>query len=123
MTLVDTSVWVDHLRHGNARLGHMLLDGEVLSHPFVIGELACGYLTKRTEILSLLATLPKVVIADHVEVLRLVDTDRLYGRGLGWIDAHLLASALLSRSSMWTLDRTLAQVASTMGVHREPGGR
>src|SRR5881628_449095 len=71
MILADTSVWIDHLRHGHSRLGRLLLDGEVLSHPFVIGELACGFLTKRGEILSLLETLPKVVIADHFEVLRL----------------------------------------------------
>jgi predicted nucleic acid-binding protein len=101
----------------------MLLDGEVLSHPFVIGELACGFLTKRAEILSLLATVPKVVIADHSEVLRLVDGERLYGRGLGWIDVHLLASALLSRAPIWTLDRILARVASAMGVHSETAER
>ena len=116
MILADTSVWIDHLRHGHSRLAQLLLDGEVVSHPFVIGELACGFLTKRGEILTLLETLPKVVIADHLEVLRLVDTKRLYGRGLGWIDMHLLASAVLSRSSIWTLDRALSRVASTMGV-------
>ena len=87
-----------------------------MSHPFVIGELACGFLTKRAEILSLLAILPRVVIADHLEVLRLVDTERLYGRGLGWIDMHLLASAALSRTPIWTLDRTLARAAAAMGV-------
>ena len=116
MTLADTSVWIDHLRHGNSRLGQLLLDGEVVSHPFVIGELACGYLTKRAEILTLLATLPKGVTAEHFEVLGLIDTERLYGRGLGWIDMHLLASAVLSRSRIWTLDRTLARIASAMGV-------
>ena len=116
MTLADTSVWVDHLRHGNTRLGQLLLDGEVLSHPFVVGEIACGSLTKRGEILALLATLPEVVIAGHSEVLRLVDAQRLHGRGLGWIDVHLLASALLSRAPLWTLDRRLARAASTLGV-------
>ena len=116
MTLADTSVWIDHLRHGNSMLRQLLLDGEVLSHPFVIGEIACGFLTKRAEILSLLATLPTVVIADHFEVLRLLDTERLYGRGLGWIDMHLLASAVLGRAPLWTLDRTLARVAFAMGV-------
>ena len=117
MTLADTSVWVDHLRRGNPTLGQLLLDGEVLCHSFVVGELACGFLTRRTEILTLLATLPKVVVADHGEVLRLVDSKRLYGRGLGWIDVHLLASAVLSRSRIWTLDRALARVAAAMGVN------
>ena len=116
MTLADTSVWVDHLRHGNSRLGQLLLDGEVLSHPFVVGELACGFLTKREEILALLATLPKAVIAEHSEVLRLVDKERLHGRGLGWVDMHLLASAVLSRSPIWTLDRALVRVASRLGI-------
>ena len=116
MTLADTSVWVDHLRRSSLRLGQLLLDGEVLSHPFVIGELACGFLTKRTELLSLLGTLPKIVVAEHFEVLRLVDTQRLYGRGLGWIDMHLLASAVMSRTPIWTLDRTLARITSAMGV-------
>ena len=116
MILADTSVWIDHFRHGRSRLGQLLLDGEVVSHPFVIGEVACGSLTNRGEILILLETLPKVVIADHLEVLRLVDSKRLYGRGLGWIDMHLLASAVLSRASIWTLDRALSRAASTMGV-------
>lgn len=116
MTLADTSVWVDHLRRGNSKLAQLLLDGEVLSHPFVVGELACGFLTKRAEILSLLGTLPKAVLADHEEVLRLVDTQRLYGQGLGWIDIHLLASALLSHTPIWTLDKTLARSAAAMGV-------
>lgn len=116
MTLVDTSVWVDHLRNGSSRLGQLLVDGEVSSHPFVIGELACGFLAKRAEILSLLDTLPKVVVADHSEVLRLLDAQRLYGRGLGWIDAHLLASALLTGTPIWTLDKPLARIAAAMGV-------
>ena len=116
MTLADTSVWVDHLRRGNSRLGQLLLDGEVLSHPFVVGELACGFLTRRSEILSLLDTLPKIAVADHEEVLRLVDSHRLYGRGLGWIDMHLLASAVLSNTPIWTLDKSLARSAKAIGV-------
>jgi hypothetical protein len=116
LTLADTSVWVDHLRHGNARLSQLLIDGEVLSHPFIVGELACGFLTKRAEILSLLETLPKVAMADHAEVLGLVDSRRLFGQGLGWVDVHLLASAVLSRTSLWTLDKTLARVALSMNV-------
>ena len=94
----------------------MLIDGDVLCHPFVIGELACGVLTKRAEILSLLATLPKVTVADHFEVLRFIDTHRLYGHGLGWIDMHLLASAVLGRTPVWSQDKTLARIAAAMGV-------
>ena len=116
MILADTSVWIDHLRHGSSKLGQLLVDGEVACHPFVIGELACGFLTKRAEILSLLTTLPRAVVADHLEVLRLVDKERLYGRGLGWIDAHLLASAVLSRTPLLTSDRTLERVALALGV-------
>ena len=116
MTLADTSVWVDHLRRGNQRLAQSLLDGEVLCHPFVIGELSCGHLTKRAEILSLLGTLPVLGVTHEDEVLRMVDNNRLYGRGLGWIDMHLLASAVLARSSIWTLDRALAAAARAMGV-------
>ena len=116
MTLADTSVWVDHLRRGNSRLSQLLFDGEVLSHPFVVGELACGFLTRRAEILSLLDTLPKIAVADHAEVLRLVDSHRLYGHGLGWVDVHLLASAVLSNTPIWTLDKSLARSAMAMGV-------
>ena len=116
MILADTSVWIDHFRHGRSRLGQLLLDGEVVSHPFVIGEVACGSLTNRGEILILLETLPKVVIADHLEVLRLVDTKRLYGRGLGWIDMHLLASARLGRQSLWSADRRLRETATRLGL-------
>jgi hypothetical protein len=116
MTLADTSVWVDHLRRGNARLRQLLLDGEVLSHPFVLGELACGSLAKRGEILSLLATLPEVAMVEHEEVLEFLDTRRLHGRGLGWVDVHLLASAVLSGTRIWTLDKSLGRAATAMGV-------
>jgi predicted nucleic acid-binding protein len=116
VTLADSSVWVDHLRHDNARLSRSLVDGEIACHSFVIGELACGFLTKRTEILTLLEKLPSVPVADHDEVLRLVEARRLYGRGLGWIDMHLLASALLSRTSIWTLDKALSRAARSLGL-------
>lgn len=116
MILADTSVWVDHFRRSNTRLGQLLVDGEVLCHPFVVGELACGFLTGRAEVLSLLETLPKAPVADHAEVLRLIDTRRLYGKGLGWIDMHLLASAVLSRTQLWTLDKPLSRVALAMGI-------
>ena len=116
MILVDTSVWVDHLRRGNASLSARLDSAEVLCHPFVIGELACGNLTRRKEILSLLAKLPACTVAEHAEVLAFVETSSLMASGIGWIDAHLLASVILSHAQLWTLDRRLADVAGSLGV-------
>ncbi|MFQ5848493.1 MAG: type II toxin-antitoxin system VapC family toxin [Candidatus Methylomirabilales bacterium] len=116
MTLVDTSVWVHHLRTSSARLAALLRDEQVLSHPFVVGALACGNLQNRDEILTLLAALPEARVAEHHEVLHLVEGARLYGRGLGWIDAHLLASALISRSGLWTLDKPLQCAAATLRI-------
>ena len=118
--LVDTSVWIDHLRRGNAQLASRLENGEVESHPLVVGELACGILKRRSEILSLLGSLPQVIEAEHDEVLSLVESRRLSGRGLGWIDVHLLASALLQRTTLWTLDKRLAEQARRLGVLFEP---
>ncbi len=114
--LVDTSVWVDHFRHGSRRLAALLENAEVECHPFVIGELACGGLSRRTEILALLAALPQVPVADHDEVLHLVDARELAGCGIGWIDAHLLCSVLLAGGRLWTLDRRLAAVANRLGL-------
>jgi predicted nucleic acid-binding protein len=116
MILVDTSVWIDHLRQGVPLLIDLLAAGKVATHPFVIGELACGNLANRVEILRLLAALPAVKVATHDEVLHLAETRRLHGRGIGWIDMHLVASALLSRTSLWTRDRTLHSVAGTLGI-------
>lgn len=116
MILVDTSVWVDHLRQGIPLLGDLLTSGEVAIHPFVIGELACGNLSNRKEILALLSTLSLVKVAQHAEVMHLVETQRLQGRGLGWVDLHLLASARLSHVALWTRDRRLQAVAKSLGV-------
>lgn len=116
MILVDTSVWVHHLRTGSARLGVLLQDEQVLSHPFVVGELACGNLSNREEILGLLAALPETRVAEHHEILHLVESARLFGRGLGWVDAHLLASALISQCPLWTLDRPLQRAAATLRI-------
>lgn len=111
MILVDTSVWVAHLRQGNSQLATLLEETGVLVHPFVIGELALGNLNQRNEILGLLENLPTAKVATHDEVLSMIDNRDLAGTGIGWVDAHLLASALLSDVLLWTLDRRLGAVA------------
>jgi predicted nucleic acid-binding protein len=116
MILVDTSVWVEHFRQGNIALEKMLQEGKVFCHPFIIGELACGNLKNRHEILSWLKALPEAAKAEDKEVLRFIEAQKLMGKGLGYIDMHLLASALLSRLSLWTLDVKLKNIAHDMSV-------
>ncbi len=116
MILVDTSVWVEHLRCGLPRLATHLQDGGVLIHPWVMGELACGNLRHRGQVLSLLQGLPTAVVASDEEVLLLIERDQLMGRGIGYVDVHLLASARLSRCRLWTQDRRLAAVAEEHGL-------
>lgn len=114
MVLVDTSVWIDHFRRGHSGLFEQLEEGSVLCHPFVVGELACGNLGNRTEILDLLQALPMAPMAEHGEVLYLLQELGLYGRGLGWVDVHLLASARLLGCPIWTLDKGLAKAAGNL---------
>ena len=116
MILVDTSVWVDHLRRGNNRLRSLLRDEQVLGHPFVLGELACGNLRNRREILDLLVALPQAPLAGNEEALRFLEKEHLHGLGIGWIDVHLLASARLARAPLWSLDRRLAHTAATLAI-------
>lgn len=113
---VDTSVWVDHLRRGEPLLQDFLSSGQVTTHPFVMGELACGNLSNRGELLALFAELPLVTIATNEEVMHLIERQKLNGKGLGWIDMNLLASALISRIPLWTRDRRLAAIAKTLGI-------
>ena len=114
--LVDTSVWIDHLRNDREDLRAHLEAGEVVCHPFILGELACGTIRKRDEVLSLLAALSQVAVAEHDEVMQLLDTHQLMGKGLGWIDAHLLASARLAGVTLWTLDGPLKRAAQQLGA-------
>ncbi len=116
MVLVDTSVWIAHLRYGNVGLEKLLNDSSVACHPFVIGELACGNLSNRAEILSLLHELPMTAHVEHEEVLRFVEDHRLMGKGLGYIDMHLAASALLTNVPLWTRDKKLGNASRALGV-------
>jgi len=113
--LVDTSIWVDHLRAGEPALVHALEQGHVLMHPFVVGELACGTLKNRAEILRLAASLPGAPEATDTEALQFIEKRRLMGRGIGYIDVHLLAStALAPAARFWTRDRRLARIAAEL---------
>ena len=105
------------MRQRDTRLAELLEDGSVWTHPFVIGELACGNLARRTEMLELIGALPSVPVADHEEVLAFVESRRLMGRGLGWIDVHLLASAVLASLPLWTSDKRLSAVARALDLH------
>jgi len=116
MILVDTSVWVSHLRHGDPRLADLLDKGGVLVHPFVIGELACGNLKNRAEILSLLRALPSTAIAEHEESMLFIERNGLMGRGLGYVDVHLLAAAVLSGVRLWTDDKSLLEACTNLGL-------
>jgi predicted nucleic acid-binding protein len=108
LILVDTSVWVDHLRRGDARLRALLENARVLAHPFVIGEIACGSLSDRAAVLDLLRHLPMAAVAETEEVLAFIDSHRIHGEGLGYVDAHLLAAvALTPDSRLWTRDKRL----------------
>jgi predicted nucleic acid-binding protein len=113
---LDSSVWVEHLRTGLPRLAALLLEGEVLSHPWVIGEIACGHLRNRREVIQLLQNLPAATEASSAELLLLIERHQLMGRGIGWVDVHLLASAKLSGCALWTLDRKLAVIAREQGM-------
>jgi len=116
MVLVDTSIWVTHLRKGDRHLESLLLDSEVACHPFIIGELACGNIRNRSEILSLLETLPSTPTVDMTEYLFFVEQNHLFGVGIGFVDVHLLASAKLSGIPLWTGDKKLKEAALRLKV-------
>jgi predicted nucleic acid-binding protein len=117
VVLVDTSIWISHLQTGNAHLKQLLEQGEVACHPFIVGELACGNIQNRTEVLSLLQALPMASMAQPEEVLHLIDSHRLMGVGLGLIDVHLLASALLSSVPLWTADKQLIAASTGLNIN------
>ena len=122
MILVDTSVWVDHFRADNSTLSELLERGAALTHPFVIGELALGNLRQRELVLRMLSRLPSASVATDAEVLRFIDRYSLFGRGVGYIDIHLLAAARLTAGSqLWTSDKRLNEVAVRLGMEAGSG--
>ncbi len=117
MILVDTSVWVDHLRHHDDTLAALLNNSQVLMHPYILGELACGNLANRAEVLHLLAALPQITTALDEEVQFFIEQRSLMGKGIGYIDAHLLAAVALDGTArIWTRDKRLHQVAVTLSL-------
>lgn len=116
IVLADTSVWLDHWRHGNPRFAELLRQRRVALHPFVLGEIALGTITDRAAVLTRLARLRAPRVAQHAEVLALIERTPLWRRGIGWVDAHLLASTLLEHARLWTLDQPLARVAAELGI-------
>jgi len=121
MILVDTSVWVDHLRANHEALAGLLGMGAVLAHPFIIGELALGRMRQREIVLTLLAALPRAAVATDAEVLRFIERHALFGRGIGYVDVHLLAAARLTEAaSLWTSDKRLHGVADELGLAATP---
>jgi predicted nucleic acid-binding protein len=122
--LIDTSVWVDHLRAGDETVAALLESSRVLVHPFVIGELALGHLRQRHTILSTLQDLPQADVATDTEVLSLIELQSLAGLGIGYVDAHLLASIRLSAgSALWTRDKRLSGVAERLGMSWSEDGK
>ena len=120
MVLVDTSVWIRHLREGDPQLTFLLVEGEVAVHPWVIGELACGHLEPRDEILSLLHALPVTAVLATDEYYRFLDTHLLAGRGLGFVDVHILGAACLAQVPLWSHDRALRRAALGMELSFRP---
>ncbi len=111
MILVDTSIWIDHFKNSNQLLQQLLYEEKVNIHPFIIGEIACGNLSNRNDILSLLHSLPKTKVFTNLEIFKFIEDNNLFGIGLGLIDIHLLGSALKSSANIWTNDKRLKKVA------------
>lgn len=121
MILVDTSIWIDHLRRGSPALAALLENEAVCTHDFVIGELACGNLRNRAELLGLLQSLPRLSAATEDETLFFIEQQHLMGRGIGYIDAHLLAAAVIRNIPIWTKDKRLMAIAEEKTWAYVPG--
>ena len=116
MVLVDTSVWINHLRNKDQHLEELLLEGEVVCHPHIIGELACGNIKNRHEIISLLQALPQTPLVDFQEFFYFIDQNQLHGNGIGFVDIHLLASAKLGHVFLWTADKRLKAASAALTI-------
>lgn len=119
MVLADTTVWVDHFRRGNPALARLLELGHIVTHPFIVGELALGGIPNRGEVLTRLRALRGSRLAEQDEVLALIERKKLWGKGMGWVDVHLLASALIERCRLWTFDHALERAARELGLAME----
>ncbi len=120
MVLVDTAIWINHFQKESSDLQKLLLDSEVAIHPYVICELACGNLSNRQEILSLLESLPQTETISHEEILEFININKLYGQGVGIVDIHLIASALLAGLKIWSMDKSLITVAEHFNIVFKP---
>ena len=116
MVLVDTSVWINHLRNNEHQLEKLLFNGSVACHPYIIGELACGNIQNRQEIMSLLQALPQTSPVEFEEYLFFIDQNQLYGKGIGFVDIHLLASAKLTQIPLWTADKRLQSASAELNL-------
>ena len=116
MTLVDTSVWIDHLRQGNQRLVELVDADEVLAHPWVIGELALGSFHDRAAFLAMLGYLPRLAPQSDAAVLAFIEARKLAARGIGWVDAGLLAASVARPCRIFTFDRKLGELAEELGL-------
>ncbi len=115
MILADSSIWITHLRSCDEGLNRLLDKGRVVIHPYIVGELACGSLRNRQEILRFMNALPQVPVVSHGEVMDFIDSRKLMSKGIGYVDMHLLASAVIAQAKIWTSDKRLEQIAREMG--------
>jgi predicted nucleic acid-binding protein len=114
--LVDTSVWVKHLRENEKNLIRLLEQGLVACHPFIIGELACGGIKNRYEIISMLNDLPSTDILDHYDIMEFIEYRKIMNKGIGYVDVHLLASALVSETALWRFDKALRNISKQLSI-------
>jgi predicted nucleic acid-binding protein len=116
LVLVDTSVWINHLREGDKNLAILLQNELVACHPFIIGELACGNMKNRNEIINLLNALPSTPLLEHDEIMDFIEGRNIINQGIGYVDVHILGSAIISETPLWTLDKSLKKIAKQMAI-------
>ena len=114
MVLVDTSVWVNYLHKGNSKLEYLLNEVEVVTHPFIVGELSCGGIKNRKEFINLMRSLSSIDAVSEEEYYHFLESNKLWGKGVGFVDVHLLAAAKVSRVKLWTEDKNLVAIAKNM---------